>query len=490
MDQAKAIEIMQGGADGAVRVGSWVRSLAVEEAQGGGAFGDSITRHDSAAWAGFAREVFGSLYGLGVEAVEGSSWAREILSQAESLPEWRALQARAEGDSWACGLAASQALDVLAPISTPPSEDAAQAREKAEALREALAENPTSERLFSKLSRAIGDLARAEKSDEDAAAQARESAAKIRSALRRAAASASEAVDEAQEALAGLGCSKEPGSKGQGKRPEAVAALRGSAKLRRIARLAGRLKAQAIAKQSTKADHGREELCDVECGDDLGRLLPSESVFLADSDLEAVLFRRLLERSALQYRLRGRDVEAQGPIVVAIDESGSMQGSRDEWAKAVALALLEIAQRQNRAFAVVPFSGKVGAIAEFRTPKSASLEEILSVLGGFMGGGTAIGAALAASAGLISADSERRLTSGSKAWKKADVILITDGVDHDLSGISLGLDRVRDSGATLHAIAIGCDLGKTISDRAASTTRIDHEDLGGASPKVDAVFSI
>jgi uncharacterized protein with von Willebrand factor type A (vWA) domain len=64
----------------------------------------------------------------------------------------------------------------------------------------------------------------------------------------------------------------------------------------------------------------------------------------------------------MQYDLIGHETEGQGPIIIAIDESGSMTtdygGMTGEvWSKAVMLALLSIARLQKRDLAVIHFSG-------------------------------------------------------------------------------------------------------------------------------------
>src|SRR5207249_4537867 len=46
----------------------------------------------------------------------------------------------------------------------------------------------------------------------------------------------------------------------------------------------------------------------------------------------------------------------RGPMIVCLDGSGSMEGEKEIWSKAVALTLLEIARRQRRLFRFICFS--------------------------------------------------------------------------------------------------------------------------------------
>ena len=62
--------------------------------------------------------------------------------------------------------------------------------------------------------------------------------------------------------------------------------------------------------------------------------------------------RSLLERQILQYQLSGAETLGRGPLVLLLDKSGSMDGTKDLWATALSLALLEHAQAERRPFAI------------------------------------------------------------------------------------------------------------------------------------------
>jgi uncharacterized protein with von Willebrand factor type A (vWA) domain len=66
---------------------------------------------------------------------------------------------------------------------------------------------------------------------------------------------------------------------------------------------------------------------------------------------------RFVERSLIQYALRGEDTVAKGGIILLEDGSSSMSGTREIWAKGIGLALLKIAAIQHRPFHVVNFAG-------------------------------------------------------------------------------------------------------------------------------------
>ena len=64
----------------------------------------------------------------------------------------------------------------------------------------------------------------------------------------------------------------------------------------------------------------------------------------------------------MQYELKGTEKQGKGPIVVCVDNSGSMSGDRETWSIVVALALLEIATMPKREFACIHIGGQSDAL--------------------------------------------------------------------------------------------------------------------------------
>ena len=90
------------------------------------------------------------------------------------------------------------------------------------------------------------------------------------------------------------------------------------------------------------------------------RLLPHELAKLAIPELELDTLRRLVERQTLCREHHATEPVGKGPIIVTVDESGSMQGEKVHTAKALALALAWIARQQGRWSALVAYSGDSG----------------------------------------------------------------------------------------------------------------------------------
>ena len=183
-------------------------------------------------------------------------------------------------------------------------------------------------------------------------------------AIRAAVAAAADAESEVRglgDVLAGLGLGPgDPGSLDPRAVAEACRRARTDLTLRRICERAGRFRRVARSRQRRKATHGVDEVVGVTPGDDLARLLATELTRLADPDFELDALRRLSEKAAFCRELRTVEPVGRGPVIVVVDESGSMQGDKAETAKGLALAVAWVARRQRRWVGLVAYSGDSG----------------------------------------------------------------------------------------------------------------------------------
>jgi Mg-chelatase subunit ChlD len=280
----------------------------------------------------------------------------------------------------------------------------------------------------------------------------------LRVALRDGIAHAHRAIDETAEALASFGL----GQGGNGARVapgvavELARRVRNSDKLRRIVELAGRLQATARAKRATRSEYARSELVGVEPTGDLARILPSELVSLADPLRTADLVRRLGERSAMGYSVRGREKTVKGPILVALDMSGSMQGEKDIWAKAIALAIADIARTERRAFGIVLFNSALAGCYLATDTRLTPILPLLELLELAPDGGTDFANPMTWALARIGDASARA------AFKRADVVLVTDGhASSDAARATMA--RADALGAHVFGISIGAGRGALAS---------------------------
>lgn len=239
-------------------------------------------------------------------------------------------------------------------------------------------------------------------------------------AARKAASAASEEVGEWHDMKDAIGL----GSKGDADKisteelQKRFKMIRSDKTLRRVMQLAGRYRRMAASMQRRKVFHGMDEAVGVTMGGDVSKLLPTEMSQLADEDFELLTMLRIVESSAMIRDFRGIEKVGKGPIVVVVDESGSMNGEPICQAKAYALAMYWIAKQQKRWCCLVGFSGSEDGNFLAIPPGEDKGTELLDWLVHFFGGGTAM---------------DVPLLELPKRWKelgtpegKTDIIQITD----------------------------------------------------------------
>ncbi len=197
--------------------------------------------------------------------------------------------------------------------------------------------------------------------------------------------------------------------------------LQRSQKLQQIALLCGQMQSFAHTVQQAKLEDTPEEIDGVTLGRDLAHLLPTELALWDDPDTELLFLKGFVEGRLWQYDLHCTRMEGQGPIIVALDSSGSMADrldgeSKEVWSKAVALSLLSIARQQQRDIAVLHFSSHVTTYQFVRG--QATLEELTTCAEHFDQGGTNFDAWMQAALQLVD----------TAAFDRADVICISDGL--------------------------------------------------------------
>lgn len=192
-------------------------------------------------------------------------------------------------------------------------------------------------------------------------------------------------------------------------------------RLRKLANLVGRMRLEAKALRQKAWERCSEEVYSVSQGADLARILPCEVVLLHDPLRRRDVARRLFEGTLLQHDLRGNQERSRGPLIVCLDVSSSMSGDKEVWAKAIALTLLDIAQRQRRRLHAICFAGPDTPVTEWDLNSgeryASEPHKVLEFASYFTGGGTDFQGPLEAAIGCIERGKLR----------KADVVFITDG---------------------------------------------------------------
>lgn len=217
--------------------------------------------------------------------------------------------------------------------------------------------------------------------------------------------------------------------------------------LREVLKLVGRMERDFRFQRSNRVQGGREVIVDVELGNDLDLLLPTEAMKLMHPLTEALFYKGYMERTLLQYETVGDSPAGDGPIIVCRDCSGSMRGQKMVWASAVTLAMMSVAQRERRSFACIDFeNGIIGTPTIMPRGKAIDPHAVTEIAAMGVQGGTDITLALRAGRDIINTQGE---------FRSADIVVITDGSDRwEDDDIALAT-HFNERGIRCHAFVIG-----------------------------------
>lgn len=260
------------------------------------------------------------------------------------------------------------------------------------------------------------------------------------------------------------------------------------AKMIAIAKLAGRLFRSFGYQRKDHPNEDPEEAVGAVQGGDVDRLLPTELAMLADDDTADLQAMKILKKQATEIQMQGKESKSRGPLVMAIDESGSMHdgrvgysgtqkfAGRNTWAKACAVALTRIAWSEDRPVVAVHF----GMGVEVQDVPKDDYRALFEMARSFLSGGTNFGSAL--TAGLKEVGD-----LASKGFAGADIVLITDGVDYDHAAHNRVIDAMDQQAVRLWTVAIGENIPKEdpVRKRAERYTYATDRQLGNPDTAVE-----
>ncbi len=216
-----------------------------------------------------------------------------------------------------------------------------------------------------------------------------------------------------------------------------------------------------IPERRRRSKHG--EITGYELGKEIERIVPS---VLAMPD--EVFYLKLLEGRLLLYQKLLS--QGKGPLYVLIDKSGSMDGTKIIWAKAVALSLYMRSLREHREFYLRFFDSAPYPMAKIdKRPKVKQALKLMEYIARIKGsGGTDISKAILSACNDIRTGSVR---------ETSDIVLITDGVDRIAEQVvSYNLKK---SNARLITVMIMGDNKslRRISTKYLTVKRLSREDM-------------
>lgn len=205
--------------------------------------------------------------------------------------------------------------------------------------------------------------------------------------------------------------------------------LRGS-RLHRFRALIGRFLMMAAAQRSRKVEFARDEVYSTEMSDRLPDVLGGEFAHLINRHTRLDFLQRLAEGQLLSRKYRGVEKVGQGAIIFICDNSQSMTlrdkdgVTREAWAKAFMLAMLDQARVAKRDFVGINFSSETQQkVWRFPAGKS-KITDVISMTEHFFSGGTDVQRPLDLAMDIL----EKEFNDTGKT--KADLCLVTDDECH------------------------------------------------------------
>ena len=247
-----------------------------------------------------------------------------------------------------------------------------------------------------------------------------------------------------------------------------------SEELKKLANIIGRLKSahQNYKEELVKVtkeyvnvltkNEFKTEIDGVKLDNDLNLVLPHELALLDDENMEILFFKNYIEKSLIcfesiaqkeiEYELISKveeeevrktaEDEEKGPIILAIDTSGSMAGEPEAIAKAISLFIATRAKKENRDCFLINFSTSIETF-EFNGKKG--IKDLISFLGKSFYGGTDVTPAIKYAVNLMK-----------DKYKNADLLVISDFVMEDLgTNIRNSIKEAKKNKNRFYALIIG-----------------------------------
>jgi len=413
-------------------------------------------------------------------------------------PEFAELHRETAGDPYAAAmavLAQASALRRMLEHSQGAQEQAEQARkaqqsadDAATAVSEALQQADEDGTAPAPAADAVQKAIEAAESAEATARQAVQTAAQaltaaapgIRTTARTAAAKAADAVREEAALMRAWGVGPGELERMPYDRRARLAERLRTSRLAEWAELIGRFRQMAGGERARKVENATGELVGVTLGNDLSRVIPSELAGLGLPALRAVFAARYAAGELMLYDSQGEQTTGQGAVIACVDTSHSMYEAgpggvtREAWAKACALALLDQARDAGRDFVGILFSA-ADKLQVFRFPadEPADVARVLDFAETFLGGGTSYQRPLSAAGELLEEE------FNDAARMRGDIVMLTDddcGVTEEwmrgwneakhrlgfrVFGVAIGAPRVAEADSVLDAL---CDNLRSIED--------------------------
>ncbi len=240
---------------------------------------------------------------------------------------------------------------------------------------------------------------------------------------------------------------------------------------KRVAELLGKMRQISVSERIEKVKNSisievpvvdissREEIVGIRLGKDIEHTLPSELALLSDPDTSILFDLKYLESRLLCFEMQGEvfetkleeieieeSVEEQdklGPMILCVDTSGSMHGTPESIAKAMALFLSSKAKEQNRPCYLINFST---GITTFELTGNEGLGSLIRFLSQSFYGGTDVAPALRHALDIMAKEE----------YQKSDVLVLSDFIMGRLpSDVLVSIEKRRKFDNRFNSLVIG-----------------------------------
>src|SRR6266705_5193875 len=232
-----------------------------------------------------------------------------------------------------------------------------------------------------------------------------------------------------------------------------------NSKIKEIIKMLGRMRLEALSTRRSRIIHSSPLRRGVETVgiEGIERVLPDELAHLAiGEEGEDLFLKKLLDEDLLAYSYKNPVEETQGPILIVVDGSGSMAGSKETWAKALAIASILQAKKEKRKSHGIIFGASEKEIVDIDVDR---LEDLATA---YCHMGTNFGPPL------------RWAQDQFKENPRADFLFITDGICNlEVERKTTFIQAKSSSGARCFSVLIGSDVAdavKRFSDKVFSLT--------------------
>jgi uncharacterized protein with von Willebrand factor type A (vWA) domain len=253
-------------------------------------------------------------------------------------------------------------------------------------------------------------------------------------------------------------------------------------KLKELAKTLGRMKYSSddfdmenilykeivVEKKRKLSSNSKDEVKGIYQSSDIHRVMPSELIYLANPETENIFYSKMFENKLLSYELQGyedevhqREIEKEkrekkakkerGPIIVNIDTSGSMNGVPEEVAKALTLAMVKTALKEDRECYLITFSSANQTIEYELTKGDGALNNLMDFLLKSFGGGTDFETPLNRSLEILKRDN----------FSKSDILFVSDGYAGITSEMSEKLKSAKkESNFKITTVIVGSEVNE------------------------------